>query len=122
MIDEKKLIYDIYSHDIDIPDSITESNTTDLDAFLLGVNAKQIAVMKDIRNQPKVGEWIPVSEGLPEPYETVLVTAKMQNDVHTLVYMGSFNGEGQLALCGVSNPEDYKGFAWMPLPEPWKGE
>ena len=33
-------------------------------------------VVDYVMEQPKVGEWIPVSEQLPAPYETVLATGK----------------------------------------------
>ena len=67
-------------------------------------------------------DWIPVSEKLPAPYETVLATGKMEKDKEPLVYMGCVNGRGEWELLGVRNYEDYITSAWQPLPEPYKGE
>lgn len=60
--------------------------------------------------EPKVG-WIPVSERLPEPYQSILVTAEdfhfANEPVIYSVYKKSFSG-------------DVDFIAWMPLPEPYE--
>ena len=65
--------------------------------------------------------WIPCSERLAEPYESVLVTAKKEGDKTSLVYQGIRCGDS-FELSGVMNSKDYTVTAWQPEPEPWKGE
>lgn len=74
-----------------------------------------------IDEQPKVGEWIPCSERLPDFYESVLVTAKTAEDNVSLVYQGARCRDG-FELSGVANSTDYTVTAWQLEPEPWKGE
>lgn len=72
-------------------------------------------VMTMIEDAEKVGEWIPVSEGLPEANVNVLVTYKNDDKlivdtdfwyktIDTWFYFGE------------------KVIAWKPLPESFKGE
>lgn len=60
--------------------------------------------------------WIPVTERLPESDDMMLVTArpkKGEPNVNRAFYMaGSWHGSGSMSNV----------VAWMPLPEPWKGE
>ena len=78
--------------------------------------------VKEVLNkQPKQSEWIPCSERLPEPYESVLVTAKMKEDPHPITYQGIRCGDS-FELSGVMNSTDYIATAWRPEPEPWEGE
>lgn len=65
-----------------------------------------IQAMKDTRR------WIPVSERLPEPYQHIIATVRHigwnEEEYNRVVYM-AYGGESNI-------------LAWMPLPEPWKGE
>lgn len=71
MIDEKKLIKEICNTECKVPEFETDEL---LNAFLLGLNARQICVMDLIAKQPKVGEWIPVEEGTPDNTDLVDIT------------------------------------------------
>jgi len=64
--------------------------------------------------QPK---WIPVTERLPKPFVTVLVTHKQENGT-LYKHMAHLNPQGRWA--GLSYTGEVT--AWMPLPEPWEGE
>lgn len=78
-----------------------------------------------VQSQPKVGEWIPCSERLPERYCHCLVTRRNEyedgfdTDVREDVY---------LELEGVWDwHSKFEGLhdeiiAWMPLPEPYEGK
>lgn len=65
-------------------------------------------------------DWIPVSDGPPEPYEVILITAKMDDDEKPRTYQGAYQGSGNWKLFGVTHPDDYKIIAWMPSPEPYR--
>lgn len=61
--------------------------------------------------------WIPCSERLPEEHEVVLTQAQFKDDVKMAVSsrvdFNYWTGWGT---------RDINVVAWMPLPEPWKGD
>lgn len=71
-----------------------------------------------IDNQPKVGEWIPVSEGLPKKKGRYLVTAFDYDGEYTAT--APFNPDDKLDVEFWKTSKDI--VAWQPLPEPWEGE
>lgn len=92
MIDEKKLIDNLIIRRERLRSiiiAIHHNNTSYADTIINEINN----IIDIIDAQPKVGEWIPCSERLPEDGATVLATVS-----------------------------DDKILAWQPLPEPWKGE
>ena len=66
MIDEKKLIEDILQHE----NVLASANHV----YKSGYRDRQYEIIDTIKRQPKVGEWIPVSDRLPEEYESVLLS------------------------------------------------
>lgn len=73
-------------------------------------------VMKMIQEQPKIGEWIPCSERMPDRSGYYLATLKVSSiSFVSIKYFNNFCfrwediGNGKIT-------------AWQPLPEPWKGE
>ena len=101
MIDEKKLIEDLeqYAH------------------LLAGDSVDTIKVIIKIAGeQPKVGEWIPCSERVPEESGTYIVNAIENHIVHVtfakwMPRMKKWNLTGSRSYWKVT--------AWMPLPEPY---
>lgn len=130
MIDEKKLIEDIENM---------------MSPFLFADEEREWAlkdVIEVIENQPKVGEWIPCSERLPEEHKSLFYsyygTDKWNNAMwnfnsdDVLVTFEFENGEKKT---NVSHTNDGKWkierelkltkckvIAWQPLPEPFKGD
>ena len=81
-----------------------------------GMYDKPYDYLAEIDDAPTVGEWIPVSERLPEIGQKVLVSTK--RTAFTQVFKGIY-----------SRPDVWHWehnsikviTAWMPLPEPYKG-
>lgn len=76
-------------------------------------------IIGKINEQPKVGEWIPCSERLPEKtgYYLVQLSRKLPNEDYADRVVALYNGEDKEFMT-------YERFiiAWQPLPEPYKGE
>ena len=85
-------------------------------------------IIKYVQKMPKVAEWIPCSERLPEEGGIYIVDDRAFNSpwIHT----AGFEVSSQ-AWCenhGVYYDDKYGRYedgritAWQPLPEPWEGE
>ena len=66
-------------------------------------------VIEEINKMPKIGEWIPASERLPEDGELCIVSAAKNSIVMTCPY-------------SEINFKQYGVTAWQPLPEPYREE
>ena len=109
MIDEKKLNTDDLC---DICSSADCANCFSSEDF-----------KKWIDSQPKVGEWIPVSEELPEEYKYVLVTVNEKHNKtipDSVVMIGCYTYEQGWILNGYIDLVNLNVTAWLPLPEPYK--
>lgn len=103
MIDEKLLIEEINMQ-------ISEIENDGSNAYYLTLRVAE-HVKRLIKRQPKVGEWIPVSERLPEENIPVLTCDKtgwQSVNINT-----PYTGKKNDFECGYY-------VAWMPLPEPYK--
>lgn len=106
MIDEKELIKEI-------ADFKRCQKSTNCD-YLTGYISALSAVEGMIAEQPKLGEWIPVSERLPDKKGLYLVS----HGENYSVRIEEFNGIRHFStIHNYSQPK-----AWLPLQEPYKGE
>lgn len=127
MIDENKLIEEIKSM---IRPLLTPDGTAYFDDAIQAHNETIVDVLNAIEQQPKVGEWIPVDEGLPEEHEIVDIT--YVNETY------EYEDDGDLfyieMLTDIAYYEDGEWFdefdeliiedviAWKPRPEPYRKE
>ena len=66
----------------------------------------------------QTGEWIPVSERLPEEKVEILVTTRWGS-----ITIGErYSANDYFINDGASNADENEIIAWMPLPEPYKEE
>lgn len=100
MIDENKLIEDVWKHS----NNITSEWET-------------AGILNLINKQPKVGEWIPVSERLPENSSWNIFTDGKNISVERY----KIDGIDHFFPPGRWFDLD-DAIAWRPLPEPYKGE
>lgn len=74
-------------------------------------------IIEIVKNEPKVGEWIPVEERLPKHYGQYLITAI--NDYEG-IYMAISSYDSQYKSFSSDGVEDDIAIAWMDLPKPYE--
>ena len=106
MIDEKKLIEQL---------CLKSGNRKWMlnDRFAEGIDYGLRTAIEVVEKLPKVGEWIPCSERLPSYGDKVLASVDVFKGRHPVTII-EYGGE-----CFWTNGTI---LAWMPLPEPYKGE
>lgn len=123
MIDEKKLVKEICNTACKVYEFETDEL---LNAFMLGLNAKQICVMDLIAKQPKVNEWFPVEVVRPAEGENVQIsyidhiTDMRLCDGIAYLYNGLWYW--QFTDPEYDEPACVEIIAWRPLGEPYMEE
>ena len=74
-------------------------------------NGRSVEAIRKLPSAQPEPHWIPCSERLPEDGLYLVTTSKGQTQVHVFSHNG--NSEEYWMRCNK---------AWMPLPEPWKGD
>ena len=102
--------YNDFCDDIDLPsiDSVSLRKTVEGYAKMTGI----LDHMHYINDQ----KWIPVSERLPNRHQRVLCYFKYEPESPDII------SENTYICSGMWMSESDKVVAWMPLPEPYKGE
>ena len=95
-----------------------------LDQVAIGMQRPQKEITKAIitvLDVVKKAQWIPISERLPDTYTAVLVSDGKYVWIDSLE--DDFDSGGNYVVWwDSSNYVDFDKTAWMPIPEPWKGE
>ena len=110
LIDETKLIEEI--------DDLMDANLLFYDDASKSRQETLEEIVDLIEDQPKVGEWIPVEERLPEDNQAVLTCKNKQ--ISILIWKAEKRkwlepkGNWWWSYCMVEK--------WQPLPEPFKGD
>ena len=129
MIDEKKLIEKIEKMVIPLS---TPDGSESIDIGINGYNECLVDVLGTIKEQPKVGEWIPCNERLPEEDELIdaetgyydksdNVLCCSKNEYNEVEYWIDYTIDGEWQCSEyLTGDEMY----WQPLPEPepFKGD
>lgn len=110
MIDERKLI-----GELDAWWETLSSGTDARDSIICDVIE---AVIEKINDAEKVGEWIPVTERLPEKKGEYLFTTNSYSGATLEIY--NFDPENNFDVEFASTGMDLT--AWTPLPEAYGGE
>ena len=136
MIDEKKLIADMEKLPF-IHGRYDKKNANP--HFISGVESMYEMIKELIKSQPKVGEWIPCSERLPEEEAKEFIKEHL-NGIGYLLYpcLLTYRSpnterinvvrfyydlyENWFVNSGEEPCEKDRCLAWQPLPEPWEGE
>lgn len=135
MIDEKVLLQSR-------PEALNDKMDMDLQnqkgGYNNGWNDCLFMFIDRIKKQPKVGEWIPISERLPEEHDSIFAklygTDKWDSDLwrtvsnRVLVTVKRDDGTRFVKESHTRDGEwadekkciDCKVIAWMPMPEPYK--
>ena len=79
-------------------------------------------IIKYVQKMPKVGEWIPCSERLPEKTSSYLVTTIAADAFGKPYYVMDVALYNIVYGWTLNNKKCEEIFAWRPLPEPWEGE
>ena len=109
MIDEKKLIEER-------PEWLNPDCAGN-EEYNKGWNACNKYWRNTIKRQPKVGEWIPCSERLPDESGTYIVNAIENNIIH-VTFAKWMKRMKKWELTGSRSY--WKVIAWQPLPEPYQ--
>lgn len=118
MIDERKLIEDFEK---EFKPHYNEFGDYE---YLARMNLK--GILSVISKQLKVGEWIPCSERLPEKNGMYFITLKdldFNGECHCFTEFRYYSSRKKKWDEGIErdNP-GMEIIAWMPLPEPYKGD
>lgn len=115
MIDEKKLIEESTWY----PDKLFAASASD--HYRNGwndCNRDWLKRFKELSLETKTSDWIPVTERLPEVWKSVLVTSGHLRVRDIRIAFVNENME----WCSIWSSCEPDILAWMPLPEPYKGD
>lgn len=90
------------------------------DEFGRGAAAARRSCADDLARILTRSDWIPVSERLPEPYTSVLITVVDDEQPHCSTSIGEWDGDDWCFFEGCLT--DPRVVAWQELPAPYRAE
>lgn len=114
MIDEKKLIDTLRPY----YDKVLHQNISDDEK--LAKHDMLSDVMVEIKEQPKIGGWIPCSERLPDNISTVILHVK-EIEKPTFGWYEDMEKKWILSEKDFVDLDKFTVIAWQPLPEAYHG-
>ena len=81
-----------------------------------------ITIVEDIPSAEPERKWIPVSEALPKDMDRLLATIVMSDGSKRVRSGNYYKGYFMMDNGDTWNEPDKEILAWMPLPEPWRGD
>ena len=105
----------------DVAEALYEAIRTTLTGTFTDSMSLAIAMANNLPSAEPERKWIPVTKALPDTNNDVLLQFKSNMAVGYYEDDGWSIATGEDLYSGIDDCEE-KPVAWMPLPEPWRGE
>ena len=135
LIDRQTLIESLYESFVNAQEWFWSTNDPDIKPRAESAVATFMEAILRVKQMPSVPQWIPCSERLPEEDKEVLISYRYKEGegdtnnsyIDITSYGDAYFGGRKCGFKEWRQPFDYfhanyEVIAWMPLPEPWKGE
>ena len=135
LIDRQTLIESLYGSFVDAQEWVWSTNDPDIKPRAESAVATFMEAILRVKQMPSVPQWIPCSERLPEEDKEVLISYRYQDGegdtsnsyIDITSYGDAYFGGRKCSFKEWRQPfeyfhANYEVIAWMPLPDPWKGD
>ncbi len=117
------------SDSMTFPDTVEEFmeqyKIVDTDGIYMSKGAELVPIFRMrqwFEHLPSAQQWTPITEGLPNSQEPVIVSVQDDSGDTRFNYTASGWITPDKEYWIVDDEVNYYVIAWMPMPEPWKGE
>ena len=117
LIDRQALIESLYRSFVDAQEWAWSTNDPDIKPRAESAVATFMEAILRVKQMPSIPQWIPVSKRMPEEGQEVIVCMR---NIFGDVTCHATKLKDITYWAGLGRCPNI--IAWMPLPEPWKGE